>query len=80
MLAASIKSDHLPSEVVHGAPQIVDSIAYYQGEGGRRRNNGEDDIQFPIISMMDRCVQAIPGKCGKLPFQVADVMIGPFDL
>jgi hypothetical protein len=48
----------------------VDSIAYYQGEGGRRRNNGEDDIQFPIISMMDRCVQAIPGKCGKLPFQV----------
>lgn len=80
MLAAAIKPDQRPSEVVHGAPQIVDSIAYYQGDAVGRRNDGEHDIQFPIISIMDRRIEALPSELGKLPFEVSDMMIGPFDL
>jgi hypothetical protein len=79
MLAAAIKPDHLPSEVIKGAPQIVDSVAYYQGEGGWRPNDGNGD-HCPIISITDRRIEILPSKRGKLPFQVADVMIGPFDL
>lgn len=79
VLAAAINPDHFPHEMVEGTVKVVDSVAYYQGETGGGGRDGEGD-ELPFVAMTDRRIEVVPGKSRKLPFQVSDVMVGPFDL
>jgi hypothetical protein len=80
VLSAAIKPDQFPHDVVKGAPQVVDSVAYNQSDARGRLKDRDVNIQCPIVSMIDRGIKIVSSELAELPFQVSDVMIGPFDL
>jgi hypothetical protein len=83
ILSAFIDTDHLPDHVIESGPQIVDSVAYYQGEIIRGLLSEPDSNgQIPIIriGLDTECVRICLDESSELPFKVSDVMIGPFDL
>jgi hypothetical protein len=80
VLSAATKPDQFPHEVVKGAPQVVDRVAYYQSDARGRPKDRNVNIQCPIVSMINRGIKIVSSELAELPFQVSDVMIGPFDL
>lgn len=83
ILRSAIKSDHFPSEVVERTTEVVDSIAYYEGEHlGRVFGESDLDLNPPgmTVVMDGKSVRLSRDELGKFGLKVADVMIGPFDL
>jgi hypothetical protein len=80
VLFSAIKPDQFPHEVVKGAPQVVDSVAYYQSNARGRLRGCNVNIQCPIVSTIDRGIKIASSGLAELPFQVSDVMIVSFDL
>jgi hypothetical protein len=74
------RPNQFPNHVIESGPQIVDSIAYCQGDVWRWREHDECNIHLPVIQMRDRSIEILPREGDKPPFQITDVMIGPFDL
>lgn len=71
-----------PSDMVEGAAQIVDSVAYYKGEGARELLSKFDPHAHGagvIIALDHKSVRFRSNEGGELPFDVGHVMIGPLD-
>lgn len=82
ILRAAVAADHVPNCVVEGAPRVVDSIAYYKGEGARRvfeKFDGGHHHPRVLVGLNDKSVWFGGDELGELPFQVRDVILGPLD-
>jgi hypothetical protein len=82
VLCAAVHSDQRPSHMVEGAPHIVDSIAYYKGEGARNwlvEPDTQNKIPSIGIAIDDKSVRFSGNKGVELPFEVRNVIIGPLD-
>lgn len=84
ILCAAVTSDQFPSEMIKGSPQVVDSVAYYQGEGLDAITGLESDLDIIAAGLRifvdPKFVGVVPNENAKSRFKVSDVMIGPFDL
>src|SRR5208282_5036654 len=80
ILCAAIKTNEFPRGMVERGPQIVNSAAYYKGEGGRKlfeKLTGERKLSSIRISLEDKSVRFSSDEGVELPFEVRNVMIGP---
>lgn len=80
ILRAIIKPDKLPNCMIHGAPQIVDSIAYYKGERGRNlfdNLNADTGISSVRVRLDNKSVRFFGNEGCELPFEIRNVIIGP---
>lgn len=83
ILRALIDPDQSPSDVVEGDTKVVDSIASYQGEIARRfLDEMYPDGGFARFRVVldANSVWFLCDEGFELPFEVADVMIGPTKL
>ncbi len=83
ILRAVVPSDDLPRQMIEGGTNIVDSVAYYEGEVLRRLAH-EPDLDFWLsgfgIVVDHESVRFHSDVCREFGLKRADVMIGPFDL
>jgi hypothetical protein len=73
-------ANNLPHKVVESGPKVVDSIAYYHGKGRGDGGDHENNIKLIRLAASGASVKIFPTEGAELPFQIIDVMIGPFDL
>lgn len=83
ILRAVVQSDDLPRQMIEGGTNIVDSVAYYEGETLRRLAH-EPDSDYWLsgfgIVVDHESVRFRSDVCREFGLKIADVMIGPFDL
>jgi hypothetical protein len=68
--------------MVKGRPQIVDSVAYYRGEVARNLLSKMDANGQGAgwnVGLDSEAVWFAPDERGELPFEIANVMVGPLD-
>lgn len=83
VLRAAVIANELPCHMIKGTPQIVDSIAYYQGEFSRHffvEANPNGGFPGFWVGANANVVRISFDERFKLPLEVVDVMIGPLDL
>lgn len=82
IFCAAPQVGQFPRDVVEGATEVVNSIAYYQGEGAREllsKFNSDPEDSGIVVMLDHKSVGFRSNKGGELPFDIGHVMIGPLN-
>jgi hypothetical protein len=82
ILRAVVVSDQIPNGVIEGGSKIVDSIAYYHGERGKRlfdETYPDRELIGLRVCLNAKSARFLVNKGIELPFKISDVILGPLD-